>query len=71
MRSDGAAPAGVAAACPVGTVEIAERLAVTRNAVDKWRARDPGFPAPRWTVGGRPAWEWADVAAWAEATGRA
>ena len=71
MRSDGAAPAGVAAACPVGTVEIAERLAVTRNAVDKWRARDPQFPAPRWTVGGRPAWDWSDVASWAEATGRA
>ena len=51
--------------------EIADRMGVTRNAVDKWRARDPQFPAPRWTVGGRPAWDWSDVASWAEATGRA
>lgn len=55
---------------PVGTVEIAERLGVTRNAVDQWRARDLGFPEPRWTVGGRPAWDWDDIEAWAQATGR-
>ena len=58
------------AADPVGTVEIADRMGVTRSAVDHWRQRPLGFPAPRWTVGGRPAWEWGDVAAWAERTGR-
>ena len=55
---------------PVGTVEIAARLGVTRSAVDQWRARDLGFPAPRWEVGGRPAWSWADVETWARETGR-
>lgn len=52
---------------PVGTVEIAQRLKVTRSAVDAWRMRRSNvtFPAPTWTVGGRPAWEWADVEAWA------
>lgn len=55
---------------PVGTVEIAERLNVTRKAVDAWRARDTGFPEPTWTVGGRPAWDWDLVEAWALETGR-
>jgi len=60
----------VAAVEPVGIVEIAQRLGVTRAALDKWRSRDVGFPEPRWTVGGRPAWEWDDVEAWARRTGR-
>lgn len=55
---------------PVGTVEIAERLGVARAAVDKWRIRDVGFPSPAGTVGGRPAWDWADVETWARGTGR-
>jgi predicted DNA-binding transcriptional regulator AlpA len=55
---------------PVGIVEIAQRLGVTRAALDKWRSRDVGFPEPRWTVGGRPAWEWDDIEAWARKTGR-
>ena len=55
---------------PVGVVEIAERLGVTRKAVDQWRARGLGFPAPRWSVGGRPAWAWTDVEDWARKTGR-
>lgn len=55
---------------PVGTVEIAERLGVTRKAVDAWRMRNTGFPAPTWTVGGRPCWDWADIEAWAKETGR-
>lgn len=58
------------AADPVGSVEIAARHGVSRSTVDQWRQRDLGFPAPRWTVGGRPAWEWADVLAWLHATGR-
>lgn len=58
---------------PVGAIEIAARLGVKRRTVDQWRQRDLGFPVPRWTVGGRPAWDWPDVAAWAEkrATDRA
>jgi hypothetical protein len=55
---------------PVGTIEIAERLGVTRDAVNQWRRRGIGFPEPRWNVGGRPAWEWEDVEAWARKTGR-
>lgn len=55
---------------PVGTVEVAARLGVTRKAVDAWRSRGLGFPDPRWTVGGRPAWSWAEVEAWARRTGR-
>lgn len=54
---------------PVGTVEIAARLGVKRETVDKWRTRDL-LPAPRWTVGGRPAWDWVDVERWARDTGR-
>lgn len=49
---------------PVGAVEIAERLGVKRRTVDQWRQRELGFPVPRWTVGGRPAWDWPDVEAW-------
>jgi hypothetical protein len=56
---------------PVGTVEIAERLNVTRSAVDAWRTRPGrGFPDPKWTVGGRPAWDWRDIEKWAKQTGR-
>jgi predicted DNA-binding transcriptional regulator AlpA len=54
---------------PVGAVEIAARLGVERRTVDSWRQRDLGFPDPRWTVGGRPAWDWADVVPWAAARG--
>ena len=54
---------------PVGAVEIAQRLGVTRATVDKWRQRGI-FPAPQWTVGGRPAWEWSTVDEWARSTGR-
>jgi predicted DNA-binding transcriptional regulator AlpA len=52
---------------PVGAVEIAERLGVKRGTVDMWRIRSIGFPEPRWAVGGRPAWNWSDVEAWAKA----
>lgn len=56
---------------PVGTVEIADRLGVSRKAVDAWRARGLDFPEPRGLVGGRPAWHWPDVLRWATTTGRA
>ena len=55
---------------PVGAVEIAERLGVSRNTVDQWRQRDLDFPTPDWTVGGRPAWDWSRVHDWARATRR-
>lgn len=50
---------------PVGIVEIVDRLGVKRGTVLAWRKRGLGFPDPRWTVGGRPAWDWRDVEAWA------
>jgi len=54
---------------PVGLAEIAERLGVPRRNVDRWRERGV-LPAPRWTVGGRPAWDWPEIEEWARATGR-
>ena len=54
---------------PVGIPEIAQRLGVKRPTVDIWRTRGL-LPEPRWTVGGRPAWAWNDVEAWARASGR-
>lgn len=53
----------------VGAVEIARRLGVARATVDQWRQRSV-LPDPRWQVGGRPAWSWAEVRAWAEETAR-
>lgn len=55
---------------PVGAVEIATRLGVSRRTVDQWRQRYADFPAPRWQIGGRPAWDWADLTPWLEATHR-
>lgn len=55
---------------PVGAVEVAARLGVKRATVDIWRTRDLGFPEPRWTVGGRPAWNWDEIEAWAKQTNR-
>lgn len=28
------------------------------------------MPAPRWTISGQPAWDWAEIEAWARRTGR-
>jgi predicted DNA-binding transcriptional regulator AlpA len=56
---------------PVGATEIAERAGVERATVEQWTRRHPDFPRPRWTVGGRPAWAWAEIQAWLAATGRA
>ena len=55
---------------PVGVVEIAARFGVTRSAVDQWRRGREEFPEPKWTVGGRPAWEWSEVERWGVRTGR-
>lgn len=54
---------------PVGQTEIAERLGVPLDTVRKWRTRGL-LPAPTWTVGGRPAWDWSDIDTWARETGR-
>lgn len=54
---------------PVGIIEIAARLGVRRATVDQWRQRGL-LPDPRWIVGGRPAWDWTDIEAWARETGR-
>lgn len=55
---------------PVGMTEIAHRAGVRRETVEQWTRRHNDFPAPRWTVGGRPAWAWADIRTWLDATGR-
>jgi DNA-binding transcriptional MerR regulator len=54
---------------PVGPAEIAGRLGVKPQTVHTWRRRGV-LPAPRWTVSGQPAWDWADIEAWARRTGR-
>lgn len=54
---------------PVGLVEIAQRLNVQRNTAKVWHARGL-LPAHRWTVSGNPAWNWPEVKAWAQQTGR-
>lgn len=57
------------ASVPVGAAEIAERLHVRPQTVHTWRHRGV-MPAPRWTVSGQPAWDWADIEEWARRTGR-
>jgi len=52
-------------------MEIADELGVRQDTVNKWRDRHSDFPEPRWFVSGFPAWDLADVKAWAKATGRA
>lgn len=54
---------------PVGLAEIAERMGVRRAAVDKWQTRGL-LPEARWTVGGRPAWNFGDIVRWARDTNR-
>ena len=69
-RPDRDSPRPGRRADPVGTVEIATRLGVSRSTVDAWRTRHADtFPRPRWTVGGRPAWNWDDIEAWHAARG--
>lgn len=53
----------------VGLADIAHRLGVTRGTVDQWKWRKL-LPKPDWTIGDRPAWEWATVEKWATETGR-
>jgi predicted DNA-binding transcriptional regulator AlpA len=54
----------------VGHTEIAERLGVSRKAVERWRALgDVGFPEPEWMVSGSPIWRWSTIERWSRKTG--
>lgn len=52
---------------PVGIDEAAAGLGITPHELRRAHARGRFLP-PRWTVNGAPAWRWADVERWAEAT---
>ncbi len=62
-------PLAPVASFPVGAAEIAARLQVNPHTVHTWRHRRL-MREPRWTVSGQPAWDWAEVEAWARRTGR-
>jgi hypothetical protein len=55
---------------PVGATEIGQRASVARATVEQWVRRHEDFPAARWQVGGRPAYEWGEVQEWLARTGR-
>jgi hypothetical protein len=56
---------------PVGSIEIAAFLGVKPDTIVQWRRRPQlGFPEPRWTVSGRPAWAWRDISDWSIRSGR-
>lgn len=54
------------AADPVGMAEVMARLGESKNLVHSWikRRATSGYPEPRWSVSGSPAWCWACVEAW-------
>lgn len=55
----------------VGSLEVAARLGVSVNTLASWRRRGTdAFPPAEHVVGGRPAWKWSTVKAWATRTGR-
>lgn len=58
-----------AVADPVGLSDIDERLGMAKGTAKHWNLRKL-LPPPKWTVSGRPAWEWRDVEKWASKTGR-
>ena len=58
------------AAEPVGLSDIARRLGVAQQTAKQWKLRGL-LPEPKWTVGGRPAWDWPQIEKWAKKTGRA
>ena len=58
-----------AVADPVGLSDIADRLGVEQETAKRWKLRGL-LPPPKWTVSGRPAWEWKTIEAWARKTGR-
>lgn len=48
----------------VGQQEIADRLAVKRVTVERWRQRHGDFPRPLATFSGTPVWWWPNVKTW-------
>lgn len=54
---------------PVGLSDIADRLGVSRDTTKHWKLRGV-LPAPKWTVSGRPVWDWPTIERWARKTGR-
>ena len=57
------------AADPVGLSDIADRLGVARQTAKQWQLRGQ-LPPAKWTVSGRPAWDWPTIEKWAKKTGR-
>jgi hypothetical protein len=61
---------------PVGINEIAERLHVEPSTVRSWRTRgkhmtrQAPMPEPKLHLTNTPLWEWSQIGAWAEETGR-
>lgn len=71
MTTTEPADVALAFADPVGVAEIQDRMGVVRGTVNEWRVRpNVGFPEPRWSVGRRAVWDWTDILAWCEQTGR-
>ena len=55
----------------VGAHEIAQRLGVARpQVVHEWRRRHPDFPEPVATLKTALIWDWIEIRAWAQETGR-
>ena len=54
---------------PVGVMEIAERLGVSRQLVAQWHKRGR-LPPPAVELGMGPLWSWPDVEQWARETHR-
>lgn len=55
----------------VNSAQLAERLGLKhRESVIVWRRRYPEFPKPVYAEGKVMIWDWAEVRAWAVATGR-
>lgn len=49
---------------PVGIKEAAETLGVAEVTLRAYKASDMGFPASRWRVSGKEAWDLADIKRW-------
>lgn len=53
----------------VDLAEIAERLGVPKDTVNKWRFRNL-LPEPDYNLAVGPVWEWETIRDWAERTNR-
>jgi hypothetical protein len=55
----------------VGARDIAQRLGLQTQVVQRWRERYPNFPKPLATVNGNtPVWHWSRISVWLAKTGR-